>query len=182
MQTKLLLVLYILILVTISTFKSYEPLLVASVLLLIIAGKSAFTLLRKSVVLVALFSLFITVSYSFTLYLQGQPFWHYFLTVNLRSLDMVFLTLLFTKKVNVYEAFAFSKELSFLLILSVSKIMTVQRVFADYRDALKSRTLKKPNRTQIYSYLGSAIAGFLDRNIHEGKENFEAMRSRGFHV
>ncbi|MBU1883030.1 hypothetical protein KKB80_02130 [bacterium] len=95
---------------------------------------------------------------------------------------MVFLTLLFTARVNIYEALSFSKELSFLLVLSVSKIMTMQRVFADYSDALRSRTLIKPSRGQIYEYLGSAIAGFLDRNIQEGKENFEAMRSRGFHV
>ena len=95
---------------------------------------------------------------------------------------MVFLTLLFTTRVNIYEALSFSKELSFLLVLSVSKIMTMQRVFADYSDALKSRTIIKPSRGQIYEYLGSAIAGLLDRNIQEGKENFEAMKSRGFHV
>ena len=116
------------------------------------------------------------------LYMQSQPFWNYFLTLNLRSLDMMYLTLLFTARVNIYEALAFSKELSFLLVLSVSKIMTMQRVFADYSDALRSRRVKKPSRDQIYEYLGSAIAGFLDRSIQESKENFEAMKSRGFHV
>lgn len=116
------------------------------------------------------------------LYFQNQPFWHYFLTVNLRSLDMIFLTLLFITRVNIYEAVSFSKDLTFLLVLSVSKIMIMQRAYRDYTDALKSRTLKKPTRSEIYEYLGSAIAGFLDKNIRESKENFEAMKSRGFHV
>lgn len=124
----------------------------------------------------------ITLSYSITLYLQHQPFWDYFWTVNLRSFDMIFLTLLFTSRVNIYEAVAFSKDLSFLLVLSVSKIMSMQRAYGDYTDALKSRTLKKPTRGEVYEYLGSAITGFLDKNIRESKENFEAMKSRGFHV
>ena len=116
------------------------------------------------------------------LYLQNQPFWHYFLTVNLRSFDMIFLTLLFTARVNIFEAVSFSKDLSFLLTMSVSKIMIMQRAFADYSDALKSRTLKKPTRNQVYDYIGSAVAGFLDKNIRESTENFEAMKSRGFSV
>jgi cobalt/nickel transport system permease protein len=181
-QAKTYFILYIVILIGISTLKSYEPLLGVLALLALISGRSMFIIARRSFILVALFSIFITLSYSVMLYLQHQPFWNYFLTVNLRSFDMVFLSLLFTSRVNIYEAVSFSKDLSFLLVLSVSKIMTMQRAYADYTDALKSRTLRKPTRNQIYDYLGSAIAGFLDKNIRESKENFEAMKSRGFHV
>jgi len=181
-QAKTYFILYIGTLVAISTMKSYEPLLIVLALLALISGNSVFSIARRAFILVAFFSIFITLSYSVVLYMNNQSFWYYFLTVNLRSFDMVFLTLLFTRKVNLYEAVAFSKDLSFLLVLSVSKIMTMQRAFADYTDALKSRTLKKPTRSQIYDYLGSAIAGFLDKNIRESKENFEAMKSRGFSV
>jgi cobalt/nickel transport system permease protein len=166
----------------ISMQKSYEPLLGVFVLTLFLSGKDAWRFLYKTVKLMALFSLFITLSYSFMLYIHSQSFWHYFVTVNLRSFDMLFLTLLFGSRVNLYEAFSFSKELTFLLVLSVSKIMSVQRVFGDYKDALRSRTLKKPTRNEVYGYMGSAIGGFLERNIQESKENYEAMRSRGFHV
>lgn len=182
MQAKTYFIFYIIALIAISAIKSYEPLLAVLIVLLVLSGRSVWLITRKSIMLVALFSLFITLSYSVTLYLQHQPFWHYFLTVNLRSFDMIFLTLLFTSRINIYEAVGFSKDLSFLLVLSVSKIMTMQRSYADYTDALKSRTLRKPTRHQIYEYLGSAIAGFLDKNIRESKENFEAMKSRGFHV
>lgn len=182
MHAKTVFFLYIGALITLSTMKSYEPLIAALAILAVMSGRSVFTVARRSFLLVAVFSMAITLSYSAVLYLQHQPFWHYFLTVNLRSFDMMFLTLLFTSRVNVYEAVAFSKDLSFLLVLSVSKIMTMQRAYADYTDALKSRTLKKPTRHQIYDYLGSAIAGFLDKNIRESKENYEAMKSRGFHV
>jgi cobalt/nickel transport system permease protein len=181
-KAKTYFILYVGALIAISTIKSYEPLLIVLAALLLMSGKSVLVISRRSLILVAVFSLFITLSYSVTLYLQHQSFLHYFLTVNLRSFDMIFLTLLFTARVNIYEAVAFSKDLSFLLILSVSKIMSMQRAYADYTDALKSRTLKKPTRHQIYDYLGSAIAGFLDKNIRESKENFEAMKSRGFHV
>lgn len=182
MHAKASFFLYIGALIAISTLKSYEPLLIILAVLLLISGKSAWVITRRAVILVAVFSLFITLSYSVTLYLNHQSFWHYFLTVNLRSFDMIFLTLLFTARVNIYEAVAFSKDLSFLLVLSVSKIMSMQRAYSDYTDALKARTLRKPTRHQIYGYLGSAIAGFLDKNIRESKENFEAMKSRGFHV
>ena len=182
MHAKFSFFLFIAALVALSTLKSVEPLLAALALLHMIAGRSAGSIARRSVVLVALFSMMITLSYSITLYLQHQSFWHYFWTVNLRSFDMIFLTLLFTARVNIYEAVAFSKDLSLLLVLSVSKIMSMQRAYGDYTDALKSRTLKKPTRGEIYGYLGSAITGFLDKNIRESKENFEAMKSRGFHV
>lgn len=182
MQAKTYFIFYIIALIAVSAIKSYEPLLIILAVLLLISGKSAWVITRRAVILVAVFSLFITLSYSVTLYLNHQSFWHYFLTVNLRSFDMVILTLIFTSRVNIYVAVAFSKDLSFLLVLSVSKIMTMQRAYGDYTDALKSRTLKKPTRHQIYEYLGSAIAGFLDKNIRESKENFEAMKSRGFHV
>ena len=163
----------------ISMQKSYEPLFALFGVLLFFSG---WRLFYTAVKLSALFSLFITLSYSVLLYMHAQSFWHYFLTVNLRSLDMLILTLLFGSRVNLYEAFSFSKELTFLLVLSVSKIMSVQRVFADYKDVLRSRTIKKPNHSEAYDYIGSAIGGFLDRNIQESKENYEAMRSRGFHV
>lgn len=182
MQAKFYFLFYVIALIAVSSLKSYEPLLVVLAILGLISGKSFLSILRRAVVLVALFSLFITLSYSIVLYFQDQPFWHYFLTVNLRSLDMIFLTLLFITRVNIYEAVSFSKDLTFLLVLSVSKIMIMQRAYRDYMDALKSRTLKKPTRSEIYEYLGSAIAGFLDKNIRESKENFEAMKSRGFHV
>ena len=182
MKARVFLFGYIAVLVGLSTCKTPLPLLAALGVMGTIAGKEFFGIARRALVLVVLFSLLITVSYSLTLYLQNQPFWNYFLTVNLRSFDMVFLTLLFTRRVNLYEALSFSKELGYLLILSVSKIITMQRSFADYTDALKSRTPKKPERSEIYDYMGSAIAGFLDKNIREGRENFEAMKSRGFDV
>ena len=182
MHAKTYFILYVGALIAISTLKSYEPLLGVLVVLVLMSGKSAVMIGRRAFILVAFFSLMITLSYSVVLHTQNQPFWHYFLTVNLRSFDMIFLTLLFTARVNIYEAVAFSKDLSFLLVLSVSKIMSMQRAYSDYTDALKARTLRKPTRHQIYGYLGSAIAGFLDKNIRESKENFEAMKSRGFHV
>jgi len=179
-SAKIYFFLYIGALVAISMLTTPLPLVVVVGILALLGGRAFLRLARRALVLVALFSLLITVSYAISLHLQDQPFWTYFITVNLRSFDMVLLTLVFTHRVNLYEAMSFSEELSFLLTLSVSKIMTVQRSFADYRDALKSRTLKKPSRSEAYEYLGSAAAGFLERNIREGKENFEAMRSRGF--
>jgi len=95
---------------------------------------------------------------------------------------MVMLTLLFGMRVNIYDAFSFSKDLSFLIILSVSKTLTLQRAYAEYILALKSRTIKKPSQNEIYGFLGSAIAGFLDKSLRESKENYEAMKSRGFSV
>ena len=132
--------------------------------------------------LVVVFSLTVSLSYCTVLFWQNKPFLNYFLTVNMRSLDMVMLTLLFGMRVNIYDAFSFSKDLSFLIILSVSKTLTLQRAYAEYILALKSRTIKKPSQNEIYGFLGSAIAGFLDKSLRESKENYEAMKSRGFSV
>jgi hypothetical protein len=97
-RTRIYLFLYIAALVAVSLQKSYEPLVFVFVALFLMSGRSAFMLARRALLLVAFFSFFITLSYSVMLYMQNQPFWNYFLTLNLRSLDMMFLTLLFYGK------------------------------------------------------------------------------------
>lgn len=181
-MAKFSLFVYLVSLITIS-FSYNLPVLVAIFFVLAaICGRDFVALITKAIKLTAIFSLTITLSYSAVMYVQGVSFVEYLTKVNLRALDMIFLTLIFVRNVNIYEALSFSRELTFLLVLSVSKIVTMQKAFADYKDALKSRTIIRPDRKTIYEYLGSSVASFLDKNIRDGKENFEAMKSRGFSV
>jgi cobalt/nickel transport system permease protein len=182
LKPKLLLFLYFAIIITISAQIRYEPLMIFLVVLLLIGYKESLIFFKKALLLVAVFSLSISVSYCAILFWQNRPFLDYFLTVNLRAIDITMLSLIFVSRVNIFESFAFSKELSFLLVMSVSKIVTLKRVFVEYNFALKSRTIKKPTSSEIYGYLGSSIAGFLDKSIEQSKENYLAMKSRGFNV
>ena len=165
MTPRIYLLLYIFATIIISAQSSVFLLLIVTLVLFAVAGKESLKLSKKAFLLVAIFTLSISLTYSALLYYQGGSFVEYFLMVNLRSFDLMFLTLLFSSRVNIFDAVSFSKDLSFLLVMSVSKIMTTQRVFIEYTMALKSRTLRKPTLTQSYEFLGSAIAGFLDRSI-----------------
>jgi len=169
-------------LVTASSLR--EPVTLACVLgaLVVLSGREAFVILRRSAILVLAFSFFITASYSVTLYLADKPFLDYLLAINLRALSLSFMTLLFISRVNLFEAFSFSKELSFLLTLSVSKVISMQKLFGDFTSALRSRTVRKPTSREAYGYLGSAVAMFLDKSIVQSRENMDAMKSRGFGV
>jgi cobalt/nickel transport system permease protein len=182
LKNKLLLYLYLVCLVTLSALR--DPIALAGVLALqlALAGKDALGILKKSAALALVFSFFITASYSVSLYLANRPFVDYLLAINLRALSLSFMTLLFIARVNLFEAFSFSKELSFLLTLSVSKVVSIQKLFGDFTSALKSRTVSKPKPSEAYGYLGSAVAMFLDKSIAGSKENMDAMRSRGFGV
>ncbi len=182
MSSKIFLILYFLSTIVISAQNNYFVLLVVAAFLSILAGKDFLRLSKRAFLLIAIFSLSISISYSFVMIWHGKEFLTYFLTVNLRSFDIMFLTLIFGARINIFEAFSFSKDLSFLLVMSVSKIMTLQRVFAEYTQALKSRTIRRPSNAESYHFLGSAISGFLDRSLRESKEGFEAMKSRGFDV
>lgn len=176
------LTIYLLAVVTLSAQQTYTPLLFAFLLLSIISGKNMFKIIKKSFLLVAFFSLSISISYCSLLLWQGKPFLDYFLTVNLRAICITMLTMVFISRVNVFDEFSFSKDLTFLLVMSVSKIVTLQKIYAEYSMALASRTIKKPARAEIYGFLGSAVYGFLDRSMRESKENHQAMKSRGFSV
>ena len=93
---------------------------------------------------------------------------------------MSFCVFWFGYKCNVYLAFSFSKDLSFLFTLTMSKIIRLQKLYYEFTEVLMARGAL--DNKLSYEFLGSTIAVFLFKALQDGYENAEAMNSRGFDV
>lgn len=101
--------------------------------------------------------------------------------INLRSFDLSLLTFIFLRMVNLYRAFDFSKTLSFLLVMAVGNAITYNRLLKDFKDAIRSRTLQKPERKTLVAFTKRLSLFFFEKSINTSREVQEAMRSRGFY-
>ncbi|MCS6958298.1 MAG: CbiQ family ECF transporter T component [Aquificaceae bacterium] len=129
----------------------------------------------KGFLYTALFSLMLSLPYS----LWSSSF-DYSIMMLLRVLNLYMLTLMFISTVNLYSLLSFSKTLSFLLVISVSFTLAYRRVFENFQQALRSRSIEKPKRQELLNFLRRIMGYFFERALRDGQEVTMAMKSRGF--
>jgi len=182
MKDKILLVLYIVLVIFLTFIHDWELLLVVSGGLFFLSGRDFFQIFKKSVVSVVLFNGVITVSYiGYALY-TGKPWIEYIFLINLRVFVITYLTFLFVSKVNLFNAFSFSKTLMYLLTLSYTQILIIKRQFQEFKYALTSRIINKPSKKDSYNFISKVSYYFLTKAIQDTKEITDAMKSRGFFI
>ncbi len=147
---------------------------------LLLSGRDAVRLSRRALLATASFSGTVSLAY------LGQAWWQsralpldWLLTVNLRVLLMALLTFLFIERVNLFQALAFSRSLSFLLVLAVSQSLGLKRTLAEFRLGLQSRSPRPAGLRARYRAAAHAAAWLLDRALANAHESAQAMQSRG---
>ncbi|MDD5387993.1 MAG: ABC transporter permease [Gallionellaceae bacterium] len=147
---------------------------------LLLCGRDAVRLSRRALLATASFSGTVSLAY------LGQAWWQsralpldWLLTVNLRVLLMALLTFLFIERVNLFQALAFSRRLSFLLVLAVSQSLGLKRTLAEFRLGLQSRSPRPAGLRARYRAAAHAAAWLLDRALANAHESAQAMQSRG---
>ncbi|GAB6072940.1 hypothetical protein JCM14244_13170 [Venenivibrio stagnispumantis] len=163
----------ILLLTSIYNIQFY---LFVMIFLFLISLKDFFKILKKSLISILLFNIIVSISYIFINGFDTK----YLMLINLRVLDLTFLTFFILKKINLFNVFSFSKNFSYLLVLSYSQILSFENFLKDFRYAFISRVVKKPSKIDIYNYLSSIILFFLNKSYNNSKEISQAMKSRGF--
>lgn len=180
MRDRLGLLAYLAALVLFTTL--HEPVVLGAGLagVLLLAGRRALSVLRRAVLAVLLFNSVVTLSYLALATWRGDLSWHYVLLLNLRVLLLTATTFVLMQRINLFRALAFSSTLSYLLTLSYSQALTLERVLAEFRQALRSRTLGRLGRRAIVRHR-AALGGYLmAKSLHDAGEIAGAMRSRGF--
>ncbi|MDP2432658.1 MAG: ABC transporter permease [Pseudomonadota bacterium] len=171
---------WLLALVTVSWLTA--PLWLASGLLavLLLCGRDAIRLLRRALLATAAFSGTVSLAYVGYFWWQSRALpLDWLLTVNLRVLSMALLTFLFIERVNLFQALAFSRRLSFLLVLAVSQSLGLKRTLAEFRLGLQSRSPRPAGLRARYRAAAHAAAWLLDRALANAHESAQAMQSRG---
>ena len=182
MKDKLLFVLYLLSIVILTSVHDIWFFVAFLSFLFVFAGKNIFSILKKTALSIILFNSIISISYIIYSVLKNQEWFEYILLLNLRVFTITFMTFLFINRVNIFKALSFSKTLQFLLVLSYSQILTYKKSFNEFKLALKSRTIQKPERKDMYNFISRVFYFFLNKSMNNSKEISQAMKSRGFFV
>ncbi len=179
-RDRLLLILYLTAVVAATLVHEPSSLAAALVVLLLLAGHDATRLLRRSLRVILVFNLAVSLGYVLLAWLRGISPWETLLLINLRVLLLTLLTFLFISRVNLFRALDFSPTLSWLLALAYSQALGFQRAHAEFRLALASRCLERPRLIDRYRASAAAAAWFMDRALATARESALALRARGF--
>lgn len=100
-----------------------------------------------------------------TVWISGAIPWKWLWSVNLRVLVMALLTFVFIRRTNLFAALAFSRRLSFMLVLAVSQSLGLRRTLDDFRLAMHSRGLRRAGLRDRYRAAAHAAGWLLDRAL-----------------
>ena len=159
--------------------KESSHLLLFLVPLWLFSYKEFFKLNKQVVKSVIWFNLSISVGYLIMSMLKGFSAWEYLLYINLKVYLLTYFVFYFFSKVDMIEFFSFSKELSFLLSISLSQIISYKKTFEDFRLAYKARVVRSL-REREKGFVGRVFEFFLLKALRDSKERTMAMKARGF--
>ena len=176
MRDRLLLGLYLAAIIAATLV--HRPTLLAGGLLLValLSGREAARIGRGALPFAGVLSLSMLAAG----HLAGGSVPAYLLRMNLRLLLLTWMSLLLTRRVNLFRALAFSPRLSALLVLASGQIRVTRRLLAEFRLALASRSPERPGLRLLYQHAGATGRHFLRRSLRDGEELAQALRSRGF--
>ncbi len=180
MKDKLLFFIYIFCVILLTSVHNVYFFIGFSLFLFVLSFRDFFEILKKSIFSILLFNSIISISYVIYSNLKGIEWFDYIILINLRVFSLTFLTFLFIRNVNLFKALSFSRNLTYLLVLSYSQILTFKKYFTDFKMALKSRTIEKPKRKDLYNFVSTVFYFFVNKSINNSKEISQAMKSRGF--
>ena len=99
--------------------------------------------------------------------------------INLKVYVLTYFVFFFFSKVNIVQFFSFSKDLSYLLMISLSQIISYKKSFEDFRLAYKARVIRKLRQRQR-GFIALMFEFFMKKALDDSKERTMAMKARGF--
>lgn len=180
MKDRLLLALYLGAVIS-ATLVHQTPVLAAGALLVLIsAGPKISQLLWRTVRAALPFALAVSLGYVLVAHRQGLHAGPTLLLINTRVVLLLLLAFRVLPLVDLQQAFGFSRTLRFILILTMSQVLTFKRLFADFRWALTSRSPRRVNLLTALRHGAATCAWFIRRAEHDATEITQALDARGF--
>ncbi len=159
--------------------KSTMYIAVGLVVLLVLAGKKAPYLAKRALKSIVFFNLGVSVGYLIMAYFEGINPWGYIIYINLKVFTLTLFVFWFFSKVSIIEFFSFSKELSYLLTITLSQIFSYKKTFEDFLLSYKARFVKSFKERKL-DFVKVVFYYFFKKSMYDSKERALAMRSRGF--
>ena len=169
---------FVLVFLTLLSLKRVEYILASLFLLFLIDFKNVFKRLKKVILSVFLFNLGVSIGYLILSFVKGVSPFEYIVYINLKVILMTYFVFWFFSKVDIVKFFSFSKDLSYLLTITLSQIYSYKKTFADFRDAFRARVVNLRDKEK--EFIANTFKFFLKKAFKDSKERSLAMRARGF--
>jgi cobalt/nickel transport system permease protein len=124
------------------------------------------------------FNLGVSLGYVLMAYINGFSPWDYIIYINLKVFMLTYFVFTFFDKINVIQFFSFSKDLSYLLTMTLSQIFSYKKTFEDFRMAFKSRVVSLRNKEK--TFITNTLKFFFTKAFKDSKEKSLALKARGF--
>jgi cobalt/nickel transport system permease protein len=180
MKDRLMLLAYLAAVLLATSVHDLRFLAAGLVVAALLAGRRLPRILRRAALAILLFNSMVTVSYIALSLWQGNFWGHYVLLINLRVFLLTTMTFLLAERFNAFRAFAFSPSLLYLTTLCYSQVLTLRRLFGEFRQAFRSRSIVRPGLGDLYRHGAATAAFFLHKSVSDAGEIAQAMSSRGF--
>ncbi|WP_456479806.1 hypothetical protein [Nautilia sp.] len=158
--------------------KNIEAILLAVLILWAVDYKKVLKRSKRVIVSIFLFNLGVSVGYVLMGYIKSFNPWDYVLYINLKVFLMTYFVFWFFERVNVVEFFSFSKDLSYLMTMTLSQIFSYKKTFEDFRMAFRSRVVSLRDKEK--DFIANTFKFFFKKAMKDSKEKALAMRARGF--
>jgi cobalt/nickel transport system permease protein len=158
--------------------KNTEILLLLLSLLWIVSYDKIFKLNKKVLKSILLFNAGVSIGYMVMGIIEGIEVWSFLIYINLKVYVLTYFVTLFFERIDIVRFFAFSKNLSFLLSISLSQIISYKKTFEDFRYAYRARVVKSL-RSREKRFITTVFEFFLQKAMSDAKERTLAMKARG---
>jgi len=162
---------------SLKNIKIISVILMGLITISFLMDKNLKTLIKviKSVIL---FNLGVSLGYIILAYFKDISPWHYILYINLKVILMTYFVFYFFSKVNIIKFLSFSKDLGYLLTITLSQIYSYKKTFEDFKMAFKARVYKLTDKSP--KFITRTFEFFLTKALKDSKERSLAMKARGF--
>jgi len=170
---------FVIIFFTLLWFKNIEFLLISLFIISLIAYKDFFKISKKVLKSIFIFNLGVSIGYIIMALYKGIEPWYYISYINLKVYTLTFFVFWFFSKVSIVKFFSFSKDLSYLLSITLSQIYSYKQTFEDFKLAYRARFIKN-YRQRKSDFIKVVFSFFLKKAISDSEQRVIAMRARGF--
>jgi len=171
-------ILFVLVFLYLLYIKSIKLILLSLFIIFLVDIKNIFKRSKKVIFAIFLFNLGVSLGYILMAYLKGFSPWEYILYINLKVFMLTYFVFAFFDRVNVVEFFSFSKDLSYLLTMTLSQIFSYKKTFEDFKMAFKSRVIYLKNKEK--TFIKNTLKFFFKKAFKDSKEKSLALKARGF--
>ncbi|MEO1959270.1 MAG: hypothetical protein ABGX23_06935 [Nautiliaceae bacterium] len=169
---------FVLFFLILLSLKRVEYILASLFLLFLIDFKNVYKRLKKVILSVFLFNLGVSIGYLILSFVKGVSPFEYVIYINLKVILMTYFVFWFFSRVDIVKFFSFSKDLSYLLSITLSQIYSYKKTFIDFRDAFRARVVNLKDKEK--EFIANTFKFFLKKAFKDSKERSLAMKARGF--